>query len=239
MIDIHTHVLPGIDDGAADLEESRTMCRLAAEGGCEAVIATPHQRSPSWENTDPDRLEALRREVERAVGRRPAVHPGGEIRIDSQLLDDLERLPGSGLLPLAGSRYLLLEFPRRLPAPDPPALTHELTVAGWRPVYAHPEMIPFLASDLELMARLVDEGALFQVTAMSVTGDAGPRAQAVCERMLERGLVHFVASDSHGVDWRPPDLHHARRRIADRWGEDVAERLTDGNPRRVLEDRPL
>lgn len=239
MIDIHTHVLPGIDDGAADLDEALAMCRLAAEGGCEAVIATPHQRTAAWENTDPDALEALRRQVAAGAAGRPAVHAGGEIRIDSSLLDELERHPESGLQPLAGSRYLLLEFSRREPLVDPASLTHELIVAGWRPVYAHPEMISFLAADLDLCERLTELGAMFQVTAMSVTGDAGPRAQAACERMIERGLVHFVASDSHGRDRRPPDLHRARRRVAERWGEELAERLTEGNPRRVLADVPL
>ena len=196
MIDIHTHVLPGIDDGAADLEVAVEMCRLAAAAGCEALIATPHQRTPTWENTDPGALEALRREVEQAAGGRPAILPGGEIRVDSMLLDELERHPETGLLPLAGSRYLLLEFARRGPVPDPLTLTHELSVAGWVPILAHPEMIPFLGADLDLMARLTDAGALFQVTAMCVSGDAGPRFQALCDRMIERGLVHFVASDA-------------------------------------------
>jgi protein-tyrosine phosphatase len=239
MIDIHTHVLPGIDDGAEDLDEALAMCRLAAEGGCEAVIATPHQRTPAWENTDPAALEALRRLVAGETGGHPAVHAGGEIRIDSTLLDELERHPESGLQPLAGSRYLLLEFSRREPLVDPAALTHELIVGGWRPIYAHPEMISFLAADLGLVERLAELGAMFQITAMSVTGDAGTRAQAVCDHMIERGLVHFVASDAHGRDRRPPDLHRARRRIAERWGEDLAERLTEGNPRRVLADVPL
>ncbi len=239
MIDIHTHVLPGIDDGAADLEVAVEMCRLAAAAGCEALIATPHQRTPTWENTDPGALEALRREVEDAAGGVPKLLPGGEIRVDSMLLDELERHPETGLLPLAGSRYLLLEFARRGPVPDPLTLTHELCVAGWVPVLAHPEMIPFLGADLDLMARLAEAGALFQVTAMCVSGDAGPRFQALCDRMIERGLVHFVASDAHGTARRPPDLHRARRRLAERWGEELAERLTAGNPRRVIEDRPL
>lgn len=236
MIDIHTHVLPGIDDGAADLEVAVEMCRLAAAAGCEALIATPHQRTPAWENTDPGALEALRKQVEDAAGGTPRLLPGGEIRVDSMLLDELERHPETGLLPLAGSHYLLLEFARRGPVPDPVTLTHELCVAGWVPILAHPEMIPFLAADLDLMARLADAGALFQVTAMCISGDAGPRFQSLCDRMIERGLVHFVASDAHGTARRPPDLHRARHRLAERWGEELAERLTAGNPRRVLED---
>lgn len=239
MIDIHTHVLPGIDDGAADLDETLAMCRLAAAGGCEAVIATPHQRAPSWENTDRQALDALRARAQQAIGSELAIYAGGEIRIDSVLLDELESHPGSGLQTLAGSRYLLLEFSRRDPPPDPLALTHELLIAGWRPIFAHPEMIPFLAADLDLVARLAAAGALFQITSMCLTGDIGPRVQSVCERMLERRLAHFVASDTHGREWRPPDLHRARQHIANRWGEGEARRLTEDNPRRILSDLPL
>lgn len=239
MIDIHTHVLPGIDDGAADLDETRAMCRLAAAGGCEAVIATPHQRAPSWENTDRPALDALRQQVQEAVGTELSIHAGGEIRIDSLLLDELESHPGSGLQPLAGSRYLLLEFSRRDPPPDPLALTHELLLGGWRPIYAHPEMIPFLAADLDLVARLAAAGALFQITSMCLAGDLGPRVQSTCRRMVERGLAHFVASDAHGREWRPPDLHRARHYLAEHWGEAEARRLTHDNPKRILDDLPL
>jgi len=239
MIDIHLHVLPGIDDGADDLSTAVAMCRLAADDGCEALVLTPHQRTPTWENTDRAVLDELRRLVESAADGRPRLYPGGEIRVDGGLLDELEGLPGSGLVPLADSRYLLLEFDRWSAPPDPLGLHHELTVGGWRPIYAHPEFIPFLAEDLELMRHLAGEGALFQITAMSLLGDFDRDTRRLCAEMMDAGLVHFVASDAHGTVYRPPGLAAAYREISHRWGGETAWALTTGNPAAVVADRPL
>jgi protein-tyrosine phosphatase len=240
MIDLHCHLLPGVDDGAQSLAEAVAMCRLAAGDGCEAMVATPHQRRGEWWNSDRERLAGLAAELQEAVGPGFRVYLGGEIRVDGELLDEVEKLPdGGGVLPLAGSRYLLIEFgPIGTPA-ESVHLIHELTVAGWRPVIAHPEFIPWLAPDVDLVALLVSRGALTQVTAMSLTGDFGHRPQNDAVALLEAGLVHFVASDSHGVHRRPPGLARAYRTIAGRWGEEAARRLTTDNPRAVVEDRPL
>lgn len=236
MIDLHLHLLPGVDDGADDLDEACRMCQLAVEDGCEILIATPHQRHDLWGNRDREVLEERLSRVQEAFGDELALHLGAEIRIDSDLLPELEA--AGGPVPLAGSRYLLLEFDRRGVSPEPLALTHELTVAGWIPIYAHPELIHGL-DDLELARQLVEAGALFQLTAMSVTGDFGSRAQAVCERFLDAGLAHFVASDAHGAGWRPPGLSAARSVLARRWGEEVAERLTRAHAAAVVADEPL
>lgn len=239
MIDIHSHVLPGIDDGADDLDAAVAMCRLAAEDGCVALVATPHQRTPAWENTDRAALDALRAEVATASGGRPRLYPGGEIRVDDELLDRLSALPASGLAPLADSRYLLLELDRLVAPRDLLGMTHELTVAGWVPIYAHPEFIAYLAEDLGLMADLAAAGALFQVTAMSLVGDFGRRPRQATAGMLDAGLVHFVASDAHGTGYRPPGLAAARRELTRHWGAAAAQALTEDHPRAVVEDRPL
>jgi len=241
MVDLHCHLLPGIDDGAQHIEESVEMCRRAALDGCTAIVATPHQRTEPWDPRDVAALGELRRGLQERIGTSLVLLPGAEVRIDSELLDELERLPESGLLPLAGSRYLLLEF-HRAPSPagiDPFDLLHELQVAGWRPIFAHPEFIPWLAVDPDLAAALVERGALFQLTAMSVTGDFGRRPQAVCETFLDRRLAHFVASDAHGPARRPPGLTRARQAIAERCGEELARRLVVDNPQAVIDDRPL
>jgi protein-tyrosine phosphatase len=240
MIDLHCHILPGVDDGAQSLAEAVEMCRLAAADGCEAMVATPHQRRGEWWNADRGRLAVLAADLQEAVGPGFRVLLGGEIHVDSELLAEVEKLPdGGGILPLAGSRYLLIEFGSAGTAAESLHLIHELVVAGWRPVIAHPELIPWLAPDLALMALLVSRGALTQVTAMSLTGEFGRRPQNDAVALLEAGLVHFVASDSHGVRRRPPGLRRAYRTIAGRWGEEAARRLTHDNPRAVIEDRPL
>ncbi|HVR96935.1 MAG TPA: CpsB/CapC family capsule biosynthesis tyrosine phosphatase [Thermoanaerobaculia bacterium] len=237
MIDLHCHILPGIDDGARDLEEALAMCRMAAADGCEAMVATPHQRRGIWWNTDGRQLAALHDELQTALGAEHRVHPGGEIHVDSELLPEIERLPASGLQPLAGSRYLLIEFGAEHDEDGAVSVVHELAVAGWRPVIAHPEFIPWL--DLGLVERLISLGATMQVTAMCVTGDFGRRPQQDTHALLDTGLVHFVASDSHGTRRRPPGLRRAYETIAGRWGEKTARRLTIDNPRAVVENRPL
>jgi protein-tyrosine phosphatase len=242
MIDLHCHILPGIDDGARSLDQAAEMCRAAAGAGCEALVATPHQRRGEWWNCDRAELAELRRQLQEAVGPSPRILGGGEIRVDRYLLGDLLALREDaehGPLPLAGSRYLLLEFGPDGGLPMAVDLVHELSVAGWRPVVAHPEFVHWLAEDPETLARLVSLGALAQVTAMSVTGDFGRRAQADCARWIDRGLVHFVASDAHDLVRRPPGLRRAWEAIAARWGEEAARELILDNPRAVADNRLL
>lgn len=240
MIDLHTHVLPGVDDGAEDLDEAVAMCALAADDGCEALVATPHQRHPHWANQDLVRLERLHAELRRAVAGRIAVHLGAEVRVDDEALADIvPKETAPRVLALAGSHYLLLELERMRSPREPLELVHELVVAGWRPILAHPEMFPWLLQDGPLLDDLRARGAAFQITAMSLTGEFGRPPQEACFRLLEAGLVDFVASDCHSTSWRPPGRRRARRALAARWGEDVAERLTRRNPQAVLEDRPL
>lgn len=240
MIDLHLHVLPGVDDGPADLEEALRMCALAAADGCRALIVTPHQRHDLWDNRDRRPLEAALKRLRRAVDEHPDftldLHLGAEIRVDSELLHELEE--ESGPLPLAGSRYLLLEGSPEGVRPDPVALTHELVVDGWIPIFAHPEFVPGL-EDPGLASELTALGACYQITATSLLGEFGRRPLEICCNLLDRGLVHFVASDAHGSAWRPPGLSRARERLARRWGEEVADDLTRRNGEAVLADRPL
>jgi protein-tyrosine phosphatase len=239
MIDLHCHILPGVDDGARSFAEAAAMCRLAAEDGCEAMVATPHQRRGEWWNGDGDQLAALADQLQTEVGAGFRVYLGGEVHVDSELLTEIEKLPGGGVLPLAGSRYLLIEFASSGTPRDAIHLVHELAVAGWRPIVAHPEFVPWLAADRGLVARLVALGAAAQVTAMSVTGDFGRRPQSDTWALLDAGLVHFLASDAHDTRRRPPGLRRACELIASRWGEPMARRLAADNPRAVVENRPL
>jgi protein-tyrosine phosphatase len=242
MIDLHCHILPGIDDGPQSLEGAVQMCRLAAAAGCEALVATPHQRKGEWWNCDRGMLAALRQKLQEAVGPTPRILGGGEIRVDPRLLGemlDLREDGAHGPLSLAGSRYLLLEFGPEAGVSEAADLVHELAVAGWRPVLAHPEFIHWMAAEPAAVAHLVSLGALAQVTAMSLTGDFGRRAQADASRLVDMGLVHFVASDAHDLKRRPPGLRRAWDVIAARWGEEAAGELLAGNPGAVIADQPL
>lgn len=240
MIDIHSHILPAVDDGAANMDTAAEMCRLAAIDGCTAILATPHQRTPSWWNCEPASLRTTLDALESQVGAMPRLFLGAEIRVDKGLLNALAEPDQGGALALAGSRYLLLEFDRRgLGGLDAEGITQELRLEGWRPIFAHPEFVPELATDLELMRRIVQAGALFQATAMSLTGDFGRRLRSIAEGMIEANLIHFAASDAHDPTRRPPGLSRAYRHLTSKYGEAIARRLTSENPQAVVENRPI
>lgn len=240
MIDLHSHVLPGVDDGARDLEQSLNMCRLSLEDGCHTMMATPHLRHERFWNGDRGHLERVHRRLCQAVasrfGDRFKVLLGGEIAVGSESLAELEQ-PSNSLLPLAGSSYVLMEPSFHGMGPDPIEMVYELGVRGRRTIIAHPERISWLTRDLGLMAALVEQGALMQLTAMSLTGELGAAIQEVCRIMIDRGWVHFVASDCHDDRLRPPRLSAARGLVEASWGEAAAERLFLTNAEAVLADR--
>ena len=239
MIDLHLHLLPGVDDGPETLEQALVMCRQAAAEGCVALVATPHQRRDEWRTADPAPLLARLETLAARTGGQPRLFLGGEVRVDSELVADLERPGRSGVQTLAGSRYLLLELDPEGIGPDPVELAAELVRTGYGPIVAHPEVTPFLWREADLIDRLVEAGALLQVTAMSVTGDFGRAVRDRVWSLLEDDLVHFVASDAHRPDWRPPGLARAHALLAARLGLATAQRLTVSNPLAVVEDRPL
>jgi protein-tyrosine phosphatase len=239
LIDLHCHLLPGVDDGAADLDEALAMCRLATADGCSTIVATPHLRHELWCNGDRAHLQELCDEIRAHLPDQPIVLLGGEIAVNSQSVEEMFQLPDGDLLTLADSRYLLLELDFFGLGPDPLDLVYELGVRGWWPVIAHPERVPWLAYDLALARALVDHGALLQLTAKCVTGELGRAVREACDGMLDAGLVAFVASDAHSVEMRTPGLRTAWRRVAERWGPERATELFIANPRAVIENRPL
>jgi protein-tyrosine phosphatase len=177
--------------------------------------------------------------VDAAHGGELAILLGAEVRVGEGILDALDRTGGAAVCPLGGSRYVLLELSRFVPDPDPVALVHEVGVAGYWPVIAHVEQILWLAEDLPLLEHLVERGATLQVSAPSVLGANGRRTQRAALGALEAGLVHYLASDAHNLDTRPPGLSKARAAVAKRWGDAVGALLTEINPRAVIQDEPL
>jgi protein-tyrosine phosphatase len=239
MIDIHVHVLPGLDDGPADLGQAVEMCRLIAADGVTAVVATPHQLHEEWENTDAALIRKLCAEVEEAAAGSVRVYPGAEIRASMEIPAGLDDMAASGLLTLAGSRYVLVE-PSPYPlAPSLGELVYELRVAGWWPVLAHPERYGYLAQEPERLRALVRRGAKLQITAGSVLGRNGRRAQQATRFLLDNRLVHFLGSDGHDSAGRAPGVSEAWKVVAGEWGETMAQALTLNNPLAVIENREL
>lgn len=235
MIDLHAHLLPGVDDGAASLEEAVAMHADARADGTVAMVITPHQRHPRWPNESSERLAEQLAALGAAAGAALRLALGAEVYVDSGLLDEVEK---GRVLPLAGSKYLLLEFPPQA-VPTARDVVHELGVMGWRPILAHPERVAPWAAEPASILRLADAGALVQLTAMSLTGEFGRRAQRCCRFLLDCGCVHFIASDAHDLERRPPRLRRAWEMVVHVWGEEVASLLFRDNPAAVLADRPL
>lgn len=239
MIDVHCHLLPGVDDGAPDLETAARMAEMAARDGIDEMILTPHQRHYRWPNEDDGTLAAAFAGLCGRVGSAPRLHLGAEVRVDSELIDELHGDRPGRPLSLAGSRYMLVELDPFGVGPEPEDLVREMRIAGHVPMLAHPERIPWLADDPQRLVALAQGGALMQVTAMSVTGEFGRRAERCCGFLFDVGLAHIVASDAHDCDVRRPALSEARKVVAERWGEPVARHVTEENPRAVVENREI
>lgn len=239
MIDIHTHVLPGFDDGPQSLAESLAMLGVAERDGVVQVVATPH--SPYLVGAGYDEaqirasVEALQREAE-AHGCAVRVHPGIEVH----LVADLEQQSRQGkAFTLAGSRYLLLELPFYLYPPFAEQAVNGLLARGLVPILAHPERLEYFQKDPNQAMRLIESGALAQVTAASVVGSFGVAARLTAQVMLEHGMVHFIASDAHDEVHRAPRLSAARDLAAKWLGEEGARALVVDHPRAVLADVPI
>lgn len=231
MVDLHFHLLPGVDDGPPTLAEAVAMARAAWADGCEVVVATPHQRHPRWPNLDVEELTRLLEQVRDAVGDQPRLHLGAEIREGVGVLEDLEH---GRLLGLGGGASVLIEFNRLDSSCDLEDLVHELVLLGRPPLLAHVERIPWLAADLPRLGGLAQLGAATQLTSSSLFGAFGRGAQIAAWRLLDAGLVDVLASDAHRLEWRPPGIAAARQLIDQRYGLEIGRLLTVTNPTAIL-----
>ena len=240
MVDIHAHILPGLDDGADRTRTSLRMAESAAQSGVTDLIATPHcNQRGRFENYASEALtEQYLRLKELLQRERIALrlHLGMEVfatRDTAALLRD------GKLLTLAGSRYLLVEFGFRTDAHEMERILREVTDAGAVPVLAHPERYPALQVLPDVLEDWVRAGVHLQINKGSLSGYFGREPFALAETMLEHDLASFVASDAHRADRRTPALRDTYRWIASRYSEQLADRLLRRNPERVLRNEPL
>ena len=206
MIDLHSHLLPGIDDGPATVTEALDMARVAVREGITTMVCTPHiapQRYPNRPRAIVAAFQAFRTELERAeIPLR--VLPGAEIAVDGLdgLTDEDLRSVSIG----GGGRWVLLELPFRGWPLSLPRILDGLELRGFRVVLAHPERSESVQTHPDRMRDLVGRGALVQVTAGSFTGDHGPAAMRAAVHLLRNGMAHILSSDAHSATRRPPAI---------------------------------
>jgi protein-tyrosine phosphatase len=239
MIDLHTHILPGVDDGPADEAAAVELARAAVGSGATELVATPHIDHVHGVDPQslPARMERLR-ELLRDSAIELQVHQGGEIapsRIDELGDDDID------ILRLGGGPWILLECPFSDIADIFTALLFRIHSRGLRVVLAHPERSPVFLSRSHLLEQMVAQGAGVQITADSIAGRFGRVVQGFSLDLLASGLVHVVASDAHAAEGRAPGVDHARA-VARRSLKDVDEHWTwwtHEAPAAVLAGAPL
>ena len=240
MIDLHSHILPGLDDGAADLEESLRLARGYAAAGFTVVVATPHARSgecsAGFARTVMDGVDRLNRELERqAVDIR--VLPGMEVEIDARLP---AHIADGTVIPLAGKNHLLVETPfLRMPLAWH-NMVFDLAAVGITVVFAHPERCAQLAETPQLIEEMAAGGACLQVNWDSFTGAHGRQARHTARRMARQGLIHCLATDSHdSLHRHPGGVAAIKDQVADLVGLENLERISRHNPLQVINGLPM
>lgn len=230
MIDLHSHVLPGLDDGVATLAEAVELCEAAAADGIQVLAATPHVRDDY--PTTPEQMERALAEVQRAADGTVRVIAGGELDL-AELARPAEELRR---FCLGGTNWLLVETPYMGWPLDLPDKLFRLGLAGFSTVLAHPERNRDVQQRPELLERVVAGGTLVQLTAASVDGRFGRSAKACAFDLLDRELAHLIASDAHAPGVRAVGLSSAVDAIGD---EELGRWLTLRVPRAIVAGTPL
>ena len=235
MVDLHCHILPGLDDGPEGMEESLEMAEMAIADGITQVVATPH--SSDRYRFDFAMVRRLRDELQSRIGNRLAIATGCDFHLNPENLASLDTEPRQYCINQRD--YLLVEFNEVSIPPAMDNILHDLQLGGLRPIVTHPERNRILRSNPQRLKAWVSRGCFVQVTAGALTGRFGLTASEIALEWVSQGMVHFVASDAHNNRVRPLRLAPAYAEVADRFGEEKARALFQENPQAALEGRDL
>src|SRR5262245_32856988 len=237
MIDLHCHILPGIDDGAANISVSIEMARAFVADGVSVVACTPHILPGLYANSGPGIRLTTAKLQQTLSGEGVALQL--VTGADNHITPDFVAALSSGrLLSLADTRYVLVEPPHHIAPPRMEVLFFNLVTAGYVPILTHPERLTWIKSHYQTIKQLFRAGVWMQLTAGSLAGAFGRNAQYWAERMLDEGCVHLLATDAHDVRSRPPNLRQGRELTSKRVGDVEAEHLVATRPRGVLLNDP-
>jgi protein-tyrosine phosphatase len=238
MVDIHHHLLPGLDDGSTDLETSLAMIRMAAADGITHIAATPHANTRyTFDVARNEELLQTLREKLATEGVKITLGRGCDFHLSYDNIQDAREHPRK--YTLNGHEYLLIELPDFSIPRQLDESFYELRLAGMTPILTHPERNPTLQNKPERLAEWIRQGMLVQVTTSSVLGHMGKAAERVSHRLLTDRWVHFLATDAHNLKHRPPKMREACELVASKYGEAYAQRICTDNPLAAFEGRPL
>lgn len=243
MIDLHSHILPGRDDGSPDLETSLKMAKMAAQSGIKKIVATPHSNLPGVEELSQNyvspSLEKAFKDFQSALSERHIdleILPGAEIFCTP---DVPELLQEGRLQTLNNSAYLLTEFMFDETIDYMDRMLHRIQYLGLTPVLAHPERYYDVQENLDVIERWFAEGFIIQVNKGSLLGRLGEDAQEAAVELLDRGHAHVVATDAHFATERTPHMGETELFLLERYGHTYTDILLNRNPARIIQNRPV
>lgn len=231
MIDIHTHLLFGVDDGPKTIEESVEMLKYAKEQGIDTIILTPHYRRGMFSFDKEQVLENFQKLQPYAKQIGIDLYLGTEFHVNGDIIEYLEN---GRCLALAEGSYVLTEYEYETEYSYIHKMTQKLMLHGYTPVIAHVERYGCLVSDIAKVETLKEMGAFIQVNADAILGKDNWRVKQFCKKLFKLGLVDIVASDSHGMKRRSCNMKKCKEYIVKKYGESVARKVTEKNPRKLL-----
>jgi protein-tyrosine phosphatase len=238
MIDIHSHILPGIDDGAKTIYDSIDLAKQAVSEGIHTIIATPHHRNGKYDNVKSDILP-LTKELNETFNKEGidlTVLPGQECRIYGEILDDYHK---GEILPLNhDSPYLFIEFPSSSIPRYAERLLYDIQVEGLTPIIVHPERNAEIVERPDKLYKFVQNGAATQLTASSLVGYFGKNIQKFSQQMIEANLAHFIASDAHNIKNRSFKMEEAMNFVEKKYGIDNVYYFTE-NAEMLVEGKTI
>jgi protein-tyrosine phosphatase len=235
MIDIHSHILPEVDDGARSWEMAVHMCHMAVQDGIEHMVATPHANDDYL--YDREMYLELVQQLRGRIGGRPELSLGCDFHLSFDNVQMLRQQPQN--FTIDSTRYLLVELSDFAVPPSITDTLDDLLERDLLPIITHPERNTILQRKPDRVLDWARMGCAVQVTASALTGRWGRRGSEVAHWLLQRDAVHILATDCHNVEGRPPVLSEAREVVLQKYGPDVAEALVKANPGAVVRDQRL
>lgn len=232
LIDIHTHILPGVDDGAENMERSAAMIRQACDGGTRCLFLTPHYRGKYREHYDPEKFRSLAAQLQERCPEMRLIL-GSEVTYESAVPELL--LEGK-VLTLGGTEFVLLELFSKMPSSQVLRAVSETVRHGFVPILAHVDRYEVFRKQPKLVDEVLDMGGMIQLNADSVLGENGFWVKRFCHRLLKNGCVQFIASDAHDITHRSSNLSKCYSYVKKKYGSADADALFRRNALEITEN---